>query len=415
MEKFSNPDNDPRGPWRSADMTGLASKDDRPNLHYDLEDPETGLVYASPPKGWRWEPKSVAKKIKEKRILFPDSPDQRPRQKLFAREMESPYKGFSSYLEVVDPYCFNSERLKNDGLATEVYTAYGTREVKHLFGHDTVNFPKPTLLVKTLIEQQADDSTVVLDYFAGSGTTGHAVIDLNREDGGERKYILVEMGEYFDTVLMPRIQKVVFAEKWKDGVPQFDENGKTGGVEKHIFKYQRLESYEDALNNIVLTKPDLQQHEFPGDYMLGYMLDVESRGSKSLLDIAAFDKPFDYKLNIQRGDVTPRPQVVDLQETFHYLIGMRVEKMEVREHQGREYRISRGQVPGPSGLETAVVVWRDLTPEIDWMKEKVWARDELLTEPVDRVYANGPSGITGYDRIEYVFKEKMDPAFGGDS
>ena len=83
---------------------------------------------------------------------------------------------------------------------------------------------------------------MALDFFAGSGTTAHAVINLNRADGGKRKYILVEMADYFDTVLLPRIKKVVFSDKWKDGQAQSDGQGIS-----HFVKYFALEQYEDVL------------------------------------------------------------------------------------------------------------------------------------------------------------------------
>ena len=80
---FSNPDDDKRGPWRSADLTGLATRERRPNLHYDLIDPEAGINYGCPPKGWRFEPATMETKIKEKRVLWPSSSSGRPRHKLF--------------------------------------------------------------------------------------------------------------------------------------------------------------------------------------------------------------------------------------------------------------------------------------------------------------------------------------------
>ena len=90
-----------------------------------------------------------------------------------------------------------------------------------------------------------DNNSYCLDYFAGSGTTGHAVVNLNREDGGKRKYIMVEMGNYFDDVTRPRMQKVVYSKDWKDGKPTSRD-----GI-SHAFKYIRLESYEDTLNNLI--------------------------------------------------------------------------------------------------------------------------------------------------------------------
>ena len=94
----------------------------------------------------------------------------------------------------------------------------------------------------------------VLDFFAGSATTGDAVIQLNRIDDGKRKYILVEMGEYFSRVTKPRMQKVAYAAEWKDGKPQ----NRTTGVPQ-IIKYMQLESYEDALSNIQLSDNKLDE------------------------------------------------------------------------------------------------------------------------------------------------------------
>ena len=129
---------------------------------------------------------------------------------------------------------------------------------------------------------------VVLDYFAGSGTTAHAVIELNRADGGSRSYILVDMAEYFDSALMPRIRKAAYAAEWKDGKPKTHSSGSS-----HAMKYLRLESYEDALTILSSVARVTQQslldaneaQEVNGlreQYILRYMLDVETRGSQSL-------------------------------------------------------------------------------------------------------------------------------------
>lgn len=86
--------------------------------------------------------------------------------------------------------------------------------------HLAFSTQKPVGLMDRILKAvNLGDNDITLDYFAGSGTTGHAVINLNREDGGKRKYILVEMGEYFETVTKPRIQKVIYAKDWKDGKP----------------------------------------------------------------------------------------------------------------------------------------------------------------------------------------------------
>ena len=78
MGKYSNPDNDPRGPWMSADMTGLATPEQRPNLHYDLENPNTGIVYDCPTTGWRYEPSRMASLIEKNEVIWPPKRTGRP-------------------------------------------------------------------------------------------------------------------------------------------------------------------------------------------------------------------------------------------------------------------------------------------------------------------------------------------------
>ena len=163
-------------------------------------------------------------------------------------------------------------------------------------------YPKSIHTVMDSIHAISDEDSTVLDYFAGSGTTGHAVINLNREDGGRRKFILVEMGDYFDTVLLPRIKKITFAPEWKDGKPKRPTTPEEAKRSPRIVKVVRLESYEDTLNNLEPRRTDEQQsaldasrrqgsNDFREQYLLRYMLDVETRGNPSLLDVAAFTDP----------------------------------------------------------------------------------------------------------------------------
>lgn len=179
FDKFSNTDNDSRGPWRSADLTGLATKDARPNLHYDLVNPETGINYGCPPKGWRFEPDTMAQKIREGRILFPANADGRPRHKLFLNEMKSLFKNISSVL---------------NGFST----ADGTRELNALMGGVAFTFPKPTALIKLFVEQLTEGGDLVLDFFAGSATTADSVMQQCASDGAARRFILVQLQEELD-------------------------------------------------------------------------------------------------------------------------------------------------------------------------------------------------------------------------
>ncbi|MBF0134215.1 MAG: site-specific DNA-methyltransferase [Magnetococcales bacterium] len=177
-EKYANPDNDPRGPWFSADLTGIANKDERPHLHYDLVNPHNGLVYPpSPTRGWSCSPTTMQGLIEENLILWPAKPDGRPRRKKFLHDVTRHETGFSSWLDV--------------GKTTE-----GTRIIQELFKDKVFPFSKPPSLIQTLIDQATEDKEgIILDFFAGSGTTAHAVLDLNKQDGGNRRFILVQLPE----------------------------------------------------------------------------------------------------------------------------------------------------------------------------------------------------------------------------
>jgi adenine-specific DNA-methyltransferase len=175
--KYSNPDHDPRGPWTSCSLLGKATKEQRPNLHYDVVHPVTGEIFPDPPQtGWICRPETFQIKMEEGRILWPKKPGGRPREKVFLRELQSGVLGFPSVL---------------DG----VFTSDGTSEMRDLFGEQIFSFPKPSLLIRDLILQGLDSNGIVFDFFAGSGTTAHAVLELNEQDGGNRKFILVQLPE----------------------------------------------------------------------------------------------------------------------------------------------------------------------------------------------------------------------------
>jgi len=178
----------------------------------------------------------------------------------------------------------------------------------------------------------------------------------------------------------------------------------------HMFKYQRIESYEDALNNIRVRRPEGAQRrllydEFD-DYQLHYMLDFETRDSPTLLTQEAFETPFGYTLKIQRCHESSEDTIVDLVETFHYLIGLHVQRLERHEHQERPYVVSRGKVHTERGIEKVVVIWR-ATEGLDLEQEADWANEALLTELVDRVYVNGPSFINKAEPLEITFRGRM--------
>lgn len=198
-------------------------------------------------------------------------------------------------------------------------TENGTKLLKKILPNNSFSYPKSIYAVQDMLKITGHNNgnDMFLDYFAGSGTTGHAVINLNREDHGNRKYILIEMGKYFDSVTKPRMKKVIYSPDWKDGKPMIRTKGMS-----QIMKYMRLESYEDALSNIALDKKGSFFGSNLGDeYLIGYMLDMESKGS--LLNLDAFIAPFEYSMKITEKNECKERQV-DVVETFNYLIGLSV-------------------------------------------------------------------------------------------
>ena len=336
-------------------------------IHNDLE---VAVEELTPPRQWQWSWAKTRQAVIDDELVF--------------RMKDGWVVDYKQYRFLPD----GSERgTKPSSVLTGPYTQSGTAEIRALFNRDQIKFPKPLGLVSSLIGiNYTNREAVVLDYFAGSGPTGHAVINLNREDGGKRKYILVEMGDHFDTVLRPRLKKVAYSANWKAGKPTSRNTGIS-----HGFKYLRLESYEDVLNNLRRpeSESDLLSSAMGQDYQLGYMLDVEARAS--LLSVADFQKPFDYQLNIANdssGASEPRP--IDLVETFNYLIGLTVE------HYDRNLARGYAKVIGtlPTGEKT-LILWRDCEiigyEELDELCKK-WDISPRQKE-YDLVYINGDHNL----------------------
>ncbi len=279
--------------------------------------------------------------------------------------------------------------------------SHGTNLLTNLFGEGHLfQFPKSVYAVEDCLRVSGiKESGIVVDFFAGSGTTAHAVININREDDLSKKYILVEMGEYFDTVTKPRVQKAIYSKDWKDGKPVSREGS------SHCFKYIRLESYEDTLNNLVLQRKPEQQTaldmspDIREPYLLSYMLNMESRNS--LLNVAAFDNPFDYQMNITRQDETRRMKV-DLVETFNYLIGLTVENIDVI----RNVQVIKGR--SPKG-ERVLVLWRNVK-EVDNDKLDEWFRKQGYNTrdmEFDAIYVNGDNNLENLKQGDERWKVRL--------
>lgn len=183
---YSNPDNDERGPWTSVSYVNPASREERPNLCYPILNPITGQTIEHPTNAWKYEKSTYEQHIKENKLYWgQDGKNSYPRLKKFLFEMEGGM--------------VPSNLWKREDAGT---TDQASSELETLIGRGIFPFPKPPQLIQKaisfFINGIEDKDCIVLDFFAGSGTTGHAVINQNLKDGGHRKYILVQIPQATD-------------------------------------------------------------------------------------------------------------------------------------------------------------------------------------------------------------------------
>ncbi|RZK13170.1 MAG: site-specific DNA-methyltransferase [Flavobacterium sp.] len=376
-KNYSNPDSDPNGLWRSGDVR---SPNFRKTLMFDIATP-IDTVITAPENGWRWSKDTIDAKIATGEIIF--SPD-------YKRIIRKIY--LSNQIGRTPENIWDAEDIGTTRIANS--------EIKDLFNDSSIfNTPKPTSLIKKFLMLNSEEKDILfLDYFAGSGTTGHATIKLNREDQGKRKYILVEMGTYFNTVTKPRIQKIIYSDNWKNGKPQ-DKVGIS-----QMFKYQVLESYEDALNNLQLGKsrPDglFQFSETAQEeYLLNYMLDVETQDH--LFNIEMFRNPFNYQLKVTENNELV-PTKVDLVETFNYLIGMYVSRVQ----RIKDIKVIEGKTR--EGIKT-LIIWRNLDTTTHDEVAKVFRKlyDGVRSSEFDQIYINGDHHFDNIRTGRDTFKVKL--------
>lgn len=206
MSKYSNPDNDPRGPWTTTDLSA-----NHRGPHYAITNPETGDVFY-PPDGryWVFNEEETKKRIADGRIIFGKSGKTRPVQKVFARDRED-----------------STKRRAESWWDKHGLNADATKELKDVFGKAKVfTHPKPTELIKKIITMCCGTGALILDFFAGSGTTGQAVLELNREDGGNRHFILCTNNEnrICEEITYQRLKTVITGKRadgseYSDGIP----------------------------------------------------------------------------------------------------------------------------------------------------------------------------------------------------
>ena len=373
------------------------TKEERPNLYYPIVHPKTGEeiypdTYSRSKRVWAFSKQQHEVNVMQNRVWWGDNQDSKePKLKRFLSES----KGMNIRSVWLEEGTNDSASQMMDDI---LHSENQSRSFKN---------PKPVELIKKVIHHSMTGIGTALDFFAGSGTTGHAVINLNREDGGRRKFILVEMADYFDTVLLPRLKKVIFTPEWKEGKPKRMATDEEAKRSPRILKIIRLESYEDALNNLTFDEASGQTmlDRFGDEYLLRYMLVWETRRSETLLNVEKLTAPFCYKLKIHRDGET-QERTVDLPETFNYLLGLEVQKRFVHHENGRRYLIYRGALPNE---RTAVVIWRDIQgwTDKDFQHEATIVADQKWTHGADEVYVNGDSSIPNAQSLDDIFKRRL--------
>lgn len=335
---------------------------------------------------WRWGRDKVQSSINS------DNPNE---SEIVAR------KKLSGGWNVYEKYRRQTTKAKSIWDESSVRTENGTIMLRKLFGASIFpDNPKPVELVEKCIKIGSDMDSLIIDFFAGSGTTAHAVMKINKQDSGKRKYIIVEMADYFDTVVIPRIKKVSYSFNWKDGKPQ-----NADGISQ-LIKYHYVEQYEDTLHNIEFLQEgkgqkvlELLPEEAKTEYLMKYMLKFETGGSSSFLNLKHFENPFEYKLKIISNGKGEEIMNVDLVETFNYLIGLKVSKYKFLKENGRKYVF----VLGERDNRKTAIIWR-LIKDIDLKKDKAIIDKCLASFNPEEVFINGDSFVKGYKPIESEFK-----------
>jgi adenine-specific DNA-methyltransferase len=401
--------------------------------YYTPTHPISGKPCSMPSRGWKGtqfvDPdypnrNSMESLSADNRIAFGQDENKVPQQKRFLHEVET-------------------------NVAKSIFVDYadGEKETANLFGRKGVFLaPKHTNFVGRFVRQIAEKDDIVVDIFGGSGSTAGAVIAANREDDGDRKYVLMEANAYFDTIIIPRLKKSVFCSSWRDGKPESND-----GL-SHTFKYSRLESYEDSLNNLSTGNQSVEidsRSEFYREYMLKYSLNVDTKNSASLLNIEDFAEPTDYRLKFR----DPAGQgylekSVDLIETFNWLIGLHIEHLDrwrsyeasfkrendpelpedgntrliidgnLKEADEGTWRLRKIEgytlrTPGDhSDRDRVLVIWRKLTGDLEqdnlvldeWFKKY---RLSTQDSEFDVVYVNGSNNLPNLRQAEETWKVRL--------
>lgn len=333
---------------------------------YDIPHPDTGKPCKQPLMGYRFPEDTYKRLLGEGRILFGKDETKLIELKVYAHEYEAK---LPSVIEL-------------DGRS-------GANDLTNLFGKaQTFKNPKASALLQEILPYAAGEDDWVLDFFAGSGTTSQAVMRLNDQRGAGLRWMIVEANHYFDSLVVPRLKKQVYSTEWLKGKP----NGlnKTGTC----IRVQRIENYEDTLENLALTPEQGESAPLPfndGPTALRWKLDEEAR--RVYCAIEHYRSPFGYTLRRAEGAGVAEQVPVDLVESLIWLLGLDVDRMwREAEGVGITGKNRRG--------ESVLVAFR----ECDAKGSGDWVMRLMAEHPSDRMYTNDPADLAfpGADRLEAI-------------
>lgn len=452
VERYSNPDDDPRGVWSSSD---LCARNYYSKGEYEVTSP-TGKKFHNP-KGtyWRISPEKFEELDQDNRIWWGEDGNNMPRLKRFLSDVK---QGVVPQTLWTYKSVGHTQDAKKELLSIVNFERTA----------DVLNTVKPINLIRRVLQIGTNPEEViwVMDFFGGSGTTAHATMRQNSLDGGQRKFILIEMGDYFKTMTYQRVIRAMYAPEWKNGKPKFklsnvndsqsvtdeldnddlpdpedeeslgtadeteelsetvnetvedtSEEEQTEQLPEWVERSPRLvkiftiESYEDSLNALEL--PEERSDRILGqlslfaeqeDYLIKYLLPLETEETKVLLNLKALEKPFEYCLRLHTPE-GERDVPVDLVETFNLLMGFHVKRIrELIDEQSHDKRYIivealEKQLP-------VLVVWRnvaDLNPE----RERQFLSEHFDLTTYSTIYTNADNALPNGRSLDADFKRRM--------
>ena len=399
--RYENIDNDPRGPWKPSD---LSARNYYSRGQYEVTSP-SGRKFQNP-KGRYWvvSLERFNELDQDNRIWWGPNRDNMPALKRFLSDVRQ-----GIVPQTLWPYSEvgHTQEAKQELLSM----------VKFLRTEDVLNTVKPTRLVKRILDISTDQSSpsIVLDFFAGSAPTGDAVIRKNREDGGSRRFILVEMAGYFDEIILQRIQRAIYSPEWKDCQPKREPTKEEVERTPRLIKILRLESYEDVLHNLstgeTLGRSKSKDNAYKkavgdSEYRLSYLVRLPLESNASLLNLAALEHPFDYKIEVLT-DSGPREEKVDLIETFNFLLGVHVERLEIwmNDKDKRTYRVVKAK---DKSDQRTLIIWRDMK-DLDPAVERRFLEPKIKSEgPFNEILINGDTATPGVKSLDGLFKRLVE-------